>query len=216
MKRPPIQVRTPRGSTSGGFTLVEAAITLAIVALVLVTILQGMEGAKLTAFHTRQKKIAYELGVGLLGEVSVGLWREDLESGMTGDFAEQDEENFFWELALGEDVFDEQQSDDQDRPFDNFAARRDWEEDNRSETEENELEDGEEPVEPFEKVRVRITFAKVRNFPNEMILESWVPWEDIYGPSEEDEDFGSETGEAGPGNEATAAAAPGETAAPGR
>ena len=117
---------------SEGFTLVEAAITLGIVALVLVAVLQGMEGAKLSAHHTRQRKTAYELGVGLLGEVTVGLWREELESGMTGNFAEQDEPQFLWELALGEDVLEENDLDETDRPFDNFAARRDWEEDNRS------------------------------------------------------------------------------------
>lgn len=182
------QVRRRRPSHgSGGFTLVEAAITLAIVALVLVTILQGMEGAKLSAYHTRQKKTAYELAVGLLGEVSVGLWREELESGMTGNFAELDEPDFFWELALGEDVLEEQQDNDEERPFDNFAARRDWEERNRSDTEEDELEDGEEPVEPFEKIRIRVTFTKLRDFSNELVLESWVPWEEIYGPTEEDE-----------------------------
>ena len=182
------QVRRRRPSHgSGGFTLVEAAITLAIVALVLVTILQGMEGAKLSAYHTRQKKTAYELAVGLLGEVSVGLWREELESGMTGNGAELDEPDFFWELALGEDVLEEQQDNDEERPFDNFAARRDWEERNRSDTEEDELEDGEEPVEPFEKIRIRVTFTKLRDFSNELVLESWVPWEEIYGPTEEDE-----------------------------
>ena len=179
---------------SEGFTLVEAAITLAIVALVLVTVLQGMEGAKLSAHHTRQRKTAYELGVGLLGEVTVGLWREELESGMTGNFAELDEPNFYWELALGEDVLAENDQDDTDRPFDNFAARRDWEEDNRSD-DDDEFEDGEEPVEPFEKIRLRVTFPKLRDFSNELVLERWVPWEEVYGPTEEDEEALGGTGE---------------------
>ena len=199
MERPPSLGARKRA----GFTLVEAAITLAIVALVLVTILQGMEGAKLTAHHTRQKKTAYELGVGLLGEVTAGLWREELESGMSGNFAELDEPLFNWELALGDDVLEENDSDDQERPFDNFAARRDWEERNRSDSEEEEYEDGEEPVQPFEKIRIRVTFPKLRDFSNELTLERWVPWEEIYGPSEEEEgETGGETGPAPAGGNA--------------
>lgn len=210
--RAPLPPRSMRnGSAASGFTLVEAAITLAIVALVLVTVLQGMEGAKLSAYHTRQKKVAYELAQGMVGEITVGLWREELESGMTGNFAERDEPDFEWELALGEDVLEDRGDDDEDRPFDNFAARREWEEDNRSDTEEDEYEDGEEPVEPFEKIRVRVSFRKVKDFSNEIILERWVPWEEVYGPSEEDaEAFGSDgdaatTGPAGAGGGNTGA-----------
>ncbi len=199
-------------SPRSGFTLVEAAITLAIVALVLVTILQGMEGAKLSAHHTRQKKTAYELAVGLMGEVAVGLWREELESGMTGNFAELDEPDFYWELALGEDVLEEQDSDGEDRPFDNFAARRDWEERNRSDEEEEEYEDGEEPEEPFEKVRIRVTFTKLKDFSNELTLERWVPWQEIYGPSEEDEEeLGGETETPAAGDGAAGAATQNDT-----
>lgn len=192
-----------RARAASGFTLVEAALTLAIVALVLVTVLRGMEGAKLTAFQTRQKKTAYELAQGMLGEITVGLWREDLESGMSGTFVERDEPDFIWELALGEDVFEDQGNDDgTERPFDNFAARRDWDEQNRSDTEDEEYEDGEAPEEPFEKIRIRVTFRKVKNFSNEIVLEKWAPWEEIYGPSEDEEEaFGSEgdAASSGPG-----------------
>ena len=185
-------------SSTAGFTLVEAALTLAIVALVLVTVLQGMEGAKLSAYQTRQKKTAYELAQAMLGEITVGLWRDELESGMNGNFAEQDEPDFLWELALGEDVLEEQGEDDDDRPFDNFAARRDWEERNRSDTEEEEYEDGEAPEEPFEKIRIRVTFQKVKNFSNEIVLEKWAPWEEIYGPSEDEADgFGGDAAASG-------------------
>ncbi|QDV07136.1 hypothetical protein Poly30_26550 [Planctomycetes bacterium Poly30] len=185
MRLPPPRSCRRTNPAGAGFTLVEAALTLAIVALVLVTVLQGMEGAKLSAFQTRQKKTAYELAQGMLGEITVGLWRDELESGMNGTFAEQDEPDFLWEVALGEDVFEEQATDDE-RPFDNFAARRDWEERNRSDSEEEEYEDGEAPAEPFEKIRIRVTFQKVKDFSNEIVLERWCPWEEIYGPSEED------------------------------
>ncbi len=54
-----------RSASQAGFTLAEIAVTIAIVALVLTMMLQGLEGAKYSAAHTRYRKTAYELGVGL-------------------------------------------------------------------------------------------------------------------------------------------------------
>ena len=71
-------------SAHAGFTLAEAAVTIAIVALVLTMMLQGLEGAKFSAAHNRYRKTAYELGVGMLGEISAGIWREELDSGDQG------------------------------------------------------------------------------------------------------------------------------------
>ena len=63
-------MRAPiRRTRAGGFTLAEAAITIAIVAIVITMVLQGLEGAKQSAAHTRYRKTAYELGTGLLGDV---------------------------------------------------------------------------------------------------------------------------------------------------
>ena len=99
--RPP----APAAPTSrGGFTLAEAAVTIAIVAIVLTVMLQGLEGAKFSAAHNRARKTAYELGTEMIGMISAGMWQEEIESGLTGSFAEQDEPDFYWELALGEDA----------------------------------------------------------------------------------------------------------------
>ena len=38
----------------------------------------------------------------------------------------------------------------------------------------------------YEKVKVQVVFPPLAEFKNELILERWVPWEQVYGPSEED------------------------------
>ncbi len=166
----------------GGFTLAEAAVTIAIVALMLIYVLQGLQGAKMAAFYTKQRKTAYELGVGLMGEIKAGLYREELESGDTGDFSDKDEPSFSWEVALGEDALEEQG--DVERPYDNLAERRSWEQDREDESDE---EEDEEAREPFEKIKVRVVFPPFGERPNELVIEEWVDWVEIYG-EEEDED----------------------------
>lgn len=176
-----------RSAPQGGFTLAEAAVTIAIVALMLIYVLQGLEGAKLAAFYTKQRKTAYELGVGLLGEIKAGLYREELESGDTGDFSDKDEPDFSWEIALGEDALEE--SGDEDRPYDNLAERRSWEQDQEDESNSDE-EDDEEATEPFEKIKVRVIFPPLGDRPNDLVIEQWVAWVEIYGEDEEEEGDG--------------------------
>ena len=164
-----------------GFTLAEAAVTIAIVAIVLTVMLQGLQGAKFSAAHNRARKTAYELGTEMMGLISAGLWQDEIESGLTGSFAEQDEPDFFWEVALGEDALAEASDDGSERPFDNFQARRDWDE-----SQEDESEEDEENTEPFEKIKLRVNYPKFSDFPDELVLERWIRWEQVYGPSEED------------------------------
>lgn len=188
----------------GGFTLAEAAVTIAIVALMLIYVLQGLQGAKIAAFYTKQRKTAYELGVGLLGEIKAGLYREELESGATGDFADKDEPDFSWEVALGEDALDE--SGDTERPYDNLAERRSWQQD-QDDASDSDEEDDEEAAEPFEKIKVRVVFPPLGDRPNELVIEQWVDWVEIYGEDEEEEELSGETrvggnlGENGGGDE---------------
>lgn len=182
--------RPRRGPASrGGFTLAEAAVTIAIMAMVLLMVVQGLQGAEQAAYYTKMKKTSYELAVGLLGEVQAGLYREELDDGMNGNFADLDYPDITWEIALGDEVF--AGDDDQDRPFDNLAARRQREQEREDEESSgigSEEEDDEELEEPFEKIKVRVTFpVRDEDYDNETILESWVPWEQVYGPSEEEE-----------------------------
>ncbi len=168
-------------TAKAGFTLAEAAVTIAIVAIVLTVMLQGLEGAKFSAAHNRARKTAYELGTEMLGLISAGLWQEEIESGLTGSFAEKDEPDFYWEVALGEDALAETTQDDSERPFDNLEARRDWED-----SQDDDLEEDEENTEPFEKIKLRVSYPKFSDYPEELVLERWIRWEQVYGPSEED------------------------------
>ncbi|MEM6672662.1 MAG: hypothetical protein AAF726_07440 [Planctomycetota bacterium] len=186
--------RTPLASACAGFTLAEAAITIAIVAFVVTVMLQGLEGAKTSAAHTRYLKTAYELGNGMLGEITAGLWSEEIESGMTGTFADLDEPDYGWEIALGDDMFEETGDQDDERPFDNYAARRDWESDQDDDEDEDE-----EDTEPFEKVKLRVRYPKLGDYPDELVLELWAPWDQVYGADEEEEAFGSEGQDDGAG-----------------
>ncbi|MEM6567429.1 MAG: hypothetical protein AAF957_03405 [Planctomycetota bacterium] len=170
-------------SAHAGFTLAEAAVTIAIVALVLTMMLQGLEGAKFSAAHNRYRKTAYELGVGMLGEISAGIWREELDSGSSGSFADLDEPDYFWEVALGDEVFETDGDEGEDRPHDNYASRREWE---RNQDDGDDEED-EENEEPFEKVKLRITYPKLSDYPDELVLETWIPWTQVYGEDEEEE-----------------------------
>ena len=174
-------LRTRPRLTQAGFTLAEAAVTIAIVAIVLTVMLQGLEGAKFSAAHNRARKTAYELGTEMLGLISAGLWQEEIETGLTGSFAEQDEPDFYWEVALGEDALAEASEDGTERPFDNYEARRDWED-----SQDDDLEEDEENTEPFEKIKLRISYPKFSDYPQELVLERWIRWEQVYGPSEED------------------------------
>ena len=184
-----------KAGESAGFTLAEAAVTIAIVGIVLLAVMQGLQGAKMASLNVKNQKTAYELGTGLLGEIRVGLYREELESGMTGDFAEQDEPDFRWEVTLGDDVFTDSDEGGEDRPFDNLQDRRDREEDreNSSDSRFTDEED-EEAVEPFEKVKVRVTYPLVEEYPTELLLEAWIPWVEVYGPEEEEELAGQNVG----------------------
>lgn len=190
--RPPLR---PATTARAGFTLAEAAVTIAIVAVVLTVMLQGLEGAKFSAAHNRARKTAFELGSEMMGMISAGLWQEEIESGLTGSFAEQDEPDFYWELALGEDALAEATDDDgTERPFDNYAARRDWED-----SQDDDDEEDEESTEPFEKVKLRVSYPKFSDYPQELVLERWIRWEQVYGLSEEDLLAEEQAGEAGTG-----------------
>lgn len=175
----------PRRS-SAGFTLAEAAVTIAIVAIVLTMTLQALEGAKVTAAGTMYRKTARELGMEMLGEIEAGRWQDELDSGASGTFAEKEAPDYLWELALGDDTFPDvpdQDLDDPYRPFDNWRARDEWREQNEEDDEQTEDED----TQPFEKVKLRIRYPRIRELESELILERWIRWEQVYGAEEEEE-----------------------------
>ena len=173
-------------ASQAGFTLVEAAITIALVGLVLSTTLQILQGSKLSAAHTRDVKIARTLALTTLGEISAGRMWDDLteEGSLAGSYAEVDYPGFYWELVIGENAFmdtDGYGDDDPDAQFDNWAYRREVEYNQQYDSSYgSEEEEEEEETEPFQKVRIKVTLPKYGELNNEITLEQWIPWAQVY------------------------------------
>lgn len=165
-----------------GFTLAEVAVTLVIVGFGLVVLLQGLNTAKMTAAYTRNSKLASELARLTLGRVAAGLFRDELGSDayLEGTYADEGYPEFAWELLLGDETFGDPE-DDRDR-FDSF----DWDAEEEGQDEEEEVE------EPYDKVKVRVSFPAMRELADggtgaTLILEEWIPWKQIYGEEDEGE-----------------------------
>jgi prepilin-type N-terminal cleavage/methylation domain-containing protein len=169
-----------------GFTLAEIAVTIVIVGIGLVLVLQGLNHSKMTAAHTRNLKLARELGLLTLGQVEAGIYRDDIADGLRGDYSQEGWPDFAYEVAVGDQTFDalpDQSFQEPSRRFDNWAAAR--EEEEASAASSDEEEDDEQEVEPYEKVRIRVTFPKLGEAKNELVLERWVPWEQVHGETED-------------------------------
>lgn len=188
----------PRHHHAAGFTLAEAAITIALVALTLSTMLQILQGSKFITAHARDMRIARDMALLTLGEIESGVLREEIDMLRSGNYADLDHPEFYFELALGDeslpDTYDE---DDPQKPFDNWAWRREQQlqaERDAQRNGSNADDEEDEYTEPFEKVKIRVTFPKYGDLPNEIVLDRWIPWEQVYGPSEEDEAAASDAG----------------------
>ena len=68
------------------------------------------------------------------------------------------------------------------------AAEDEIAEEMEEEYEDDDEEEDEETNEPFEKVRIRVTFPQLSERPAEYVVERWIPWDQVYGPDEEDRD----------------------------
>lgn len=173
--------RAGASNSKDGFTLAEVAVTLVIVALALTLCIQSISQAKFQAAYTRNFKLARDLGQLILGQVHAGLYAEEIENGIDGTFAEEGYPEFAFEVVVGDDTFDEDSTSDR---FDSWAP-------SDRELEEEEDEDEEEIEEPYEKVKIRVIFPQIRDYPTELVLEQWMEWDLVYGPSEEDEEGGA-------------------------
>jgi prepilin-type N-terminal cleavage/methylation domain-containing protein len=174
--------------TRAGFTLAEVAVTLVIVGIGLLFVLQGLSTSKFTAAQTLNRKIALQLALSTLGEIQAGLFREDLDDDrLVGNYGEQGYEEWLWEVVFADESFSDELQEDGSLMFDTFRDRerrqREAEEDEDDDDDKDEDED-EETSEPYEKVRIRVSFPKLGDFPNTLTLERWMPWEDVYGPEE--------------------------------
>ena len=166
-------------SAAAGFTLAEVAVTIAIVAISLTLSMQVLNGASLTAAHTRQQRVARELGLFTMGQIESGMYWDEIGRGFTGSYADLDQPEFYFEVVLGDEGFLDDNIYDRDKPFDNFAYQREREYDDE--------DFDEDAAQPFEKVKVRVTHPRLGGFTNTIDLERWVPWAQVYGPEEGEE-----------------------------
>ena len=177
---------------TGGFTLAEVAVTIVIVGIGMLMVLQGLNSAKMTAAQTRNTKLSRDLARLTLGQVASGQFQEDIENGLTGTYAEEGYPQFSFEVIVGDQTFESGTG--QDGSFDTWQHQRQLADERQSEREReaDEKEDPQEREEPFEKVKIRVTFLpKIRvgevEQNNELVLEEWMPWKQVYGEKEEEE-----------------------------
>ena len=151
------------------FTLVEVAVAILIVGIALTLVLQSLNVAKLRAKQTQNLKLAHELGALTMGRVSAGLYQEEIDSYYTGSYSEDGYPDFSFEIVLGDNTFPETNEDDYGPRFDNWYDEEDIE------------DDDEEAREPYEKIRVRVSFPRLSEYSNQLDLERWIPWDQVYG-----------------------------------
>lgn len=174
--RPPRRARVAcRFRCTRGFTLAEVAVTIVIVGIGLLMVLQGLNTAKITAAHTRNYKLSRDLALLTLGQIESGEFQKDIQNGLVGTYAEQGYPDFMYEVIVGDATFREQ---NENGTFDSWAPTE-------AEKEQQDKDKEEEVEEPFEKVKIRITYPKLAEFSNELILERWMPWTQVYGEKED-------------------------------
>lgn len=179
----------PRGGARDGFTLAEVAVTLVIVGIGLLFVLQGLSTSKFTAAQTHNRKLARELALVTLGEIQAGLYREELgdDDHLYGNYGEDGYEEWLWEVALGDASLSDEEPERSGLTFDTFADRQ-RRIDEAEEDEDKKDKDEEDAREPYEKVRIRVSYPKLGDFPHSITLERWMPWDDVYGPAEDQQD----------------------------
>jgi len=177
---------------TGGFTLAEVAVTIVIVGIGMLLVLQGLNTAKMTAAQTRNSKLSRDLALMTLGQVASGQFQEDIENGLTGTYAEEGYPQFSYEVIVGDQTFDTDTG--REGTFDTWQHQREVAEERQSAREreaDKKEEDPQEREEPYEKVKIRVTFLpKIRvgeiELKNELVLEEWMPWKQVYGEKEEE------------------------------
>lgn len=185
--------RRARAHARSGFTLAEVAVTLVIVGIALVLLLQGLGGSKAQAFYTRNLKVANQLARQTMGEVSAALYQEDAEFGLEGTYADSDFPEFTYEVWFGEDDFPNDVAGESES-FDSWDHQRerqreiDEDEERNGSQEPGSEEDEDEEHEPFEKVRIRVTFPVIGKYDGTLVLTEWIPWDQVYGAEDEEED----------------------------
>ncbi|MFT7669651.1 MAG: prepilin-type N-terminal cleavage/methylation domain-containing protein [Planctomycetota bacterium] len=169
-----------------GFTLVEVAVSLVIIGIGLTLCLQALQTAKMQAAQTRNFKLARELAVMTLGQIESGLFSEEITSGYSESYAQEGYPEFNFEILLGDEEFEDESYDDHGDYHDAFEARRQRRLDEADEADQDE----DEIEEAYEMVKIRVTFPKFQIYRNNLVMESWMVWDQVYGPDEDQEESG--------------------------
>ncbi|MEZ6004407.1 MAG: type II secretion system protein [Planctomycetota bacterium] len=160
-----------------GFTLIEAAITIAIVGLAVTYTLQALTSAQTTAAYSHDLKLAREMGLRTLGQAATGQFEHEYGQLLTGNYPEDEAPRMSYQMVFGDTQLPPH-GDDVDRNrerVDNWANRRDWEE-RQGNTTGDEEEHGE-----YETVKIRVLFPKhSTELPDSIELEAWLPWTQVY------------------------------------
>lgn len=168
-----------RRASRSGFTLAELAVTLVICSIALTLILQGVNTSMSTATYTHARKVARDLALFTLGQVESGMFWEDMDDRLFGTYDEEGYPDFTWEIVVGDDALSE--LDDDGQPT---LAYDSWRPDPYGDDEKDE---DDQASQPFERVRIRVTFPKIGEWANELVIERWIPWKQVYGSDEDEE-----------------------------
>ena len=169
--------------------------------------LQALSSAQTTAAHTHEVKLAREMALRTLGEISTGRYQAEMNDVIQGSYPEDVAPYMRYQIAFGEATLP-RHGDPRDEGYeretvDNWENRRRWE-DEQSDDEEDTTE------EDYEIVKIRVIFPKHSDELDDFIeLEAWIPWDQVYGAEDENEDEmgddrsgdGDNTGDGGPTNE---------------
>ena len=178
IRRKTQQTGTGPDTATGGFTLAEVAVTIALVGLALVYMMQSLSTSKITAAYTRNLKLSKELALLTLGRIESGVYEEEIENDrLEGTYAEEGYPDFYFEVVIGEQNFLIEHEEGQF--FDNWRYERESYDD----------DDDDETEQPYEKVRVKVTSPQIRELKNDLLLERWLPWKQLH-PPEDDDDSG--------------------------
>ncbi|HED65510.1 MAG TPA: type II secretion system protein [Planctomycetes bacterium] len=174
-----------------GFTLAEVAVTLVIVGITLMLVMEGLNSSRTTSAQASNRKIAMQLALVTIGRVEAGLfWNEldGLPGTLYGSYSEEGYPEFSWELIIGDEEFpDVEQTYEDGDLFDSFEYRRQQRlSSSETSTDREPYADTGTTGGPYERAAVRVTFPKFGTAPNTLILERWIPLEQVFGQGDED------------------------------